>query len=206
VSPGGNHRAPTPTEAPQQGSAWATEYGVHINVGDSSMTYPAYESWHMQPVELDGHGEWLGNGRPRPKVNYPIPDLIPDPPAPEEEEVAEKFVNITGKVPVGVYGWPSGSPAVLGLFDTIDATVTADDAYMFARKIAAVLDWDDAFVSLFNSAVKDATKKLVPPDGPTVTVDVPPVQFPASMNVAVKSLPVQTAATKVEVVGQVDID
>ncbi len=61
-SPGRSHRAPRTDECPQQGSPEAERWGVHINVGTPGS--PGYESWHMQPVELDGWGRWMADGQP----------------------------------------------------------------------------------------------------------------------------------------------
>ena len=57
-NPGAVHRAPRPGECPPQGSGDAARWGVHINTS---------ESWHIQPVELDGYQSWIKNGRPRPR-------------------------------------------------------------------------------------------------------------------------------------------
>lgn len=72
------HRAPTTAECPQQGSAEAAKWGVHINVGTPGSS--GYESWHMQPVEIDGWGSWVNAGRPDLQVNYPIPGQVVKPP------------------------------------------------------------------------------------------------------------------------------
>ena len=63
-NPGAVHRARRPGECPPQGSPDAARWGVHINTS---------ESWHIQPVELDGYQSWVKNGRPRPQPGYPIP-------------------------------------------------------------------------------------------------------------------------------------
>lgn len=68
-NPGGVHRAPTRAEAVWQGSDAAKKAGVHCNI-DS-------ETWHMQPVEIDGYDSWVTGGRVRPKPNYPITGAIP---------------------------------------------------------------------------------------------------------------------------------
>lgn len=63
--PGGTHTAPAWANVPKQGSPEAATYGVHVNVST--------ESWHMQPVEVDGYTSWLNAGRPAPRPGYPIP-------------------------------------------------------------------------------------------------------------------------------------
>lgn len=63
---------------PVQGSKLAMEWGLHCNI-DS-------ESWHMQPIEIDGWQRWVNMGSPAPRANYPIPSgkpfISPWPPAP----------------------------------------------------------------------------------------------------------------------------
>lgn len=54
---------------PRQGSAEATRWGVHANIGN--------ESWHLQPVEIDGFWRWTLALRPRPRVGYPLPVVSP---------------------------------------------------------------------------------------------------------------------------------
>jgi hypothetical protein len=65
VNPGQVHRAPDWSEVAAQGSTEAATWGVHSNVSS--------ESWHMQPVEIDGWQTWMDNGCPCPQANYPIP-------------------------------------------------------------------------------------------------------------------------------------
>lgn len=97
VNPGTVHRAPTVAECPQQGSAEAARWGVHINTS---------ESWHMQAVEIDGYQSWINAGRPRPKPNYPIPDLHPAPvpvPPPSEDDV--QALVIKGDTAPSYWAW-----------------------------------------------------------------------------------------------------
>jgi hypothetical protein len=75
VNPGGNHRAPAWAEVPKQGSAWAAAVKVHCNVTG--------ESWHMQPIEIDGYDSWVAAGRPDPKMAPPPPKPVPIPDFPE---------------------------------------------------------------------------------------------------------------------------
>ena len=72
-NPGGNHIAPRWSEVPKQGSAESRALGVHMNIG--------HESWHIQPIELDGFSLWESQGRPDLFANYPIPG-VPVPPSP----------------------------------------------------------------------------------------------------------------------------
>lgn len=65
----GPHRAPMWSEVPIQGSKEAIVYGWHMNVST--------ESWHAQPIELDGHDSWVKNGRKDLKPNYPIKVITP---------------------------------------------------------------------------------------------------------------------------------
>lgn len=74
-NPGGVHRAPRWDEVPVQGSAAAAFWGVHANVST--------ESWHMQPVEIDGYLSWVNAGRPDLEIGYGLKDTdmqIIDPP------------------------------------------------------------------------------------------------------------------------------
>lgn len=80
-NPGKIHRAPYWSEVPPQGSQAARDAGVHCNVGAP----PGGESWHIQPVEIDGWQSWWNAGRPHPVPNYPIkgtavtlPPVLPD--------------------------------------------------------------------------------------------------------------------------------
>lgn len=68
-NPGGKHRSPRWSEVPVQGRAEAAVWGVHCNVGAP----PSGEPWHMQPIEIDGHGSWVSAGRPRPTPGHPFP-------------------------------------------------------------------------------------------------------------------------------------
>ena len=72
---GMSHRSPKWSEVPAQGSGLATAWGLHCNVGAP----PNGESWHLQPVEIDGWGKWRrpkalgGLGRVAPVANYRLP-------------------------------------------------------------------------------------------------------------------------------------
>lgn len=79
----GVHRAPQWDEVPVQGSNEARRWGVHCNVSS--------ESWHMQPVEIDGWASWTTAGRPDPAAGYPLPtdpvtppEVHPPEPVPED--------------------------------------------------------------------------------------------------------------------------
>ena len=61
------HRAPRWDEVPVQGSADAKFWGVHCNVSN--------ESWHMQPIEIDGWLSWVNAGRPDLEIGYGLKDL-----------------------------------------------------------------------------------------------------------------------------------
>lgn len=71
ANPGLYHRAPRWSEVPRQGSQAAKDCGMHMNVES--------ESWHMQPIELDGHDSWVQRGRKDLLNNYPIVGLPPEP-------------------------------------------------------------------------------------------------------------------------------
>lgn len=65
---GGIHRAPRWDEVPAQGTAEAARWGVHCNVGTPGTS--GAESWHMQPVEVDGWQSWIDAGSPDPTITY----------------------------------------------------------------------------------------------------------------------------------------
>lgn len=92
------HRAPTWAEVPAQGSEQAALWGVHCNVGTPGER--GSESWHMQPVELDGWGRWVAAGRPDLRVGYPLPSDPPETVSPEEGTDMKLF-DIPPRVDVG---------------------------------------------------------------------------------------------------------
>lgn len=81
VNPGHVHRAPTWSEVPVQGKKLAYDYGIHANVGVPGAR--GSESWHHQPVELDGWDTWVAKGRPDIDYSYPIAILAPRPTPPQ---------------------------------------------------------------------------------------------------------------------------
>lgn len=81
VNPGYVHRAPLWTEVPQQTSQLALNYGVHANVGRPGER--GAESWHFQPVELDGFKAWAAAGKPDIMYNYPFVVSLPRPTPPQ---------------------------------------------------------------------------------------------------------------------------
>lgn len=56
---------------PLQGSTAAKEFGVHVNVGKPGES--GFESWHMQPIEIDGFDAWANSGRIRPAAGRVVP-------------------------------------------------------------------------------------------------------------------------------------
>lgn len=67
---------------PIQGSTEARQWGVHINIGTPGK--PGFESWHMQPIEIDGWATWANAGRKRPIRGYDLPvdaSVITPPPS-----------------------------------------------------------------------------------------------------------------------------
>jgi hypothetical protein len=95
VNPGFPHRAPTWDEVPVQGSQLAIDYGLHMNVGSPGI--PGSESWHEQPVEIDGWDTWVRRGRPDLKWNYPIKIFnprpeIPQPPVPPTQPESKEII------------------------------------------------------------------------------------------------------------------
>lgn len=63
---------------PVQGSAEAKLFGIHANVGVPG--YSGFESWHGQPVEIDGWGSATDGGK------RPAPMIQPDYPLPKEHD------------------------------------------------------------------------------------------------------------------------
>lgn len=94
VNPGGTHRAPAWNEVPVQGSVNAVIFGFHMNVDQGAKP----ESWHGQPIELDGWRSWVNAGRPDIQADYPIaiatPPLppVPQPPVPENPVQTEGVI------------------------------------------------------------------------------------------------------------------
>ena len=121
--PGGIHIAPRWSEVPVQGSQDADDFGVHMNV--------ASESWHMQPVEIDGFLNWHWNGRPDLFMGYPstlygpqepVPPQVPQfnpamgffslwPLNPNKPRVAQKAF-VTERVAKGYDNWTDRGDAV----------------------------------------------------------------------------------------------
>lgn len=66
---GDSHDSIAWKEVPIQGSAEAKRWGIHANVGVPGNG----ESWHLQPIEIDGWQTWWNQGRPAPVRNYPLP-------------------------------------------------------------------------------------------------------------------------------------
>lgn len=84
----GVHRAPHWDEVPVQGSAEASRWGVHCNVSS--------ESWHMQPVEIDGWASWISAGSPDPVAGYRLPTDPPLQPPPTIEEEPMEVIRVHG--------------------------------------------------------------------------------------------------------------
>jgi hypothetical protein len=70
---------------PVQGSYEATLFGIHANVGTPGQS--GFESWHGQPIELDGWQTWHDAGRPLPVAGYPLPN---DPSPPDQTPITEE--------------------------------------------------------------------------------------------------------------------
>lgn len=81
VNPGYKHRTPTWEEVPKQGSLAAIHYGYHMNVGAPGEK--GAESWHGQPIELDGWQTWVNAGRPDLQYDYPLALVTPRPQPPQ---------------------------------------------------------------------------------------------------------------------------
>jgi Putative peptidoglycan binding domain len=81
VNPDGLHRQPRWEEVPVQGSSFALDCGMHMNVPG--------EPHHMQPIELDGWDSWVNRGRFDLEVGRRVipPDPVPDPIEPPEPPI-----------------------------------------------------------------------------------------------------------------------
>lgn len=77
------HRAPQWSEVPKQGTSNPDieQFGVHANIRT--------ETWHLQPVEIDGYQSWVRSGRHR-----PAPRPLPPPtlPPPTESELPDMMI------------------------------------------------------------------------------------------------------------------
>jgi Putative peptidoglycan binding domain len=81
VDPGYRHRAPTWDEVPKQGGQLSFDYGIHANVGKPGEK--GAESWHFQPIELDGYRLWVSAGKPDLRLDYPFVVSTPRPTPPQ---------------------------------------------------------------------------------------------------------------------------
>lgn len=103
ADPGDAHDGIAWAEVPIQGSAEAKLWGIHANVGVPGNG----ESWHIQPIEIDGHATWVKAGRPAPVPGYPIPaehdpyrittpdpkpPITPPPPTSGDDDMAQRFI------------------------------------------------------------------------------------------------------------------
>lgn len=108
ADPGDSHDGIAWSEVPIQGSAAAKLWGLHANVGVPGNG----ESWHIQPIEIDGHGSWVWAGRPAPVANYPLPpehNPYQITPSPEEDDV-KRLGYIKHKGHPAVYEqWSNGT-------------------------------------------------------------------------------------------------
>ena len=125
ANPGGIHRTPQWGEAPKQGTQWAHDCGMHINTN---------ESWHIQPIELDGWTEWVNAGRPDLQYDYPIvgttssTSIVVVTPIQEDDEVSNvRFVRNKGFINVFMVG---AGPA-LSVSEEIMKSYPADTPKVF---------------------------------------------------------------------------
>lgn len=137
--PGDSHDMIRWEEVPVQGSAEARRWGIHANVGVPGNG----ESWHLQPIEIDGWGSATGNGtRPAPAIvaGYPIPPehdpYTTAPPGGTEEETMH-----TLDTPQRIYdSRKAGGRFKAG--ETRDIIVGADDAYEAVAVNITIVDPD----------------------------------------------------------------
>lgn len=135
------------TEVPTQDSAEARRWGIHANVGVPGKG----ESWHIQPIEIDGHASWVSAGRPAPRRGYPIP-LEHDPyyNTQPTQGAPVQFYPVTQYRAVDTRAWP-GIPLVgkkpyrfnagvavpadaVGVLATMTVTKAAGAGYMTVAK------------------------------------------------------------------------
>lgn len=96
VNPGHVHRAPLWNEVPVQGQQLSYEYGVHMNVGIPGQL--GSESWHGQPIELDGYVAWSNAGKQDLQYGYPIMIGVPRPPVPQPPVPSDPVITPGGYV------------------------------------------------------------------------------------------------------------
>lgn len=97
---------------PIQGTPEAARFGIHANVGTPGSS--GFESWHGQPVEVDGFGTATGGGA------HPAPAIDPDYPLPPEHDpyydgpppTTEEEIVHTLDQPVRIYDSRPGEDAL----------------------------------------------------------------------------------------------
>jgi hypothetical protein len=149
--PGDTHDTIPWREVPIQGSAEAVRWGLHANVGSPTGS-GVNESWHIQPIEIDGHASWVRAGRPAPRPGYPIPpehDPYRINPAPEEEPVRINTVRMKNRIEV-YDQWDNG-------------TKTWVTAGAMNVKVALGFNKDTDIVELPNTDWMQATGPIVGP-------------------------------------------
>jgi len=132
--PGDAHDMIPWREVPIQGSAEAAKWGIHANVG-SPTGVGLNESWHIQPIEIDGHASWVAAGRPAPVRGYPIPAEhdpygIARPPQPTTQENDMVRIDLNPGTPTAPN--PKWTSMVIGA-TTITHTVNGHHAAVLAR-------------------------------------------------------------------------
>jgi peptidoglycan hydrolase-like protein with peptidoglycan-binding domain len=112
---GGHSSGAVPaTLVPLQGSDEARRWGVHVNVG--TFGQKGFESWHMQPIEIDGWGSWVSAGRKQPVPNYHLPDntemaLQPSDKTPSDKTPSDMNVGLSPFAPeFSAYGHYPDAP------------------------------------------------------------------------------------------------
>lgn len=125
---------------PVQGSAEARRFGIHANVGTPGSS--GFESWHGQPIEIDGFRSATGNrSHPAPYIDehYPLPpehDPFPDDiDLPPQEptmihvpDYAQRIFDTRDSEASGLPSWQSSNLARFKAGESRDVIVARDDA------------------------------------------------------------------------------
>lgn len=165
VNPGYRHRTPRWDEVPMQDSHNALfVYGVHHNVGKPGSK--GNESWHEQPVPIDGWGTWVNQGRPDLQYNYPIQifDPRPQPPQPPvpptQPPTKRVIVEFTSR---NLFKGSIGNDVKFyqGLLNDLSGRQLLIDGFYGPRTEEAVRDWQIHFGLTVDGVLGPKTQRSI---------------------------------------------